>query len=69
MLPNGTLLPVTAKVPDLLAQSSNGEGECNTDIPTGAPLQQYQAIVGFLAGNGFYVVRDPWDYSNSFLRT
>ncbi|EIE18857.1 hypothetical protein COCSUDRAFT_59785 [Coccomyxa subellipsoidea C-169] len=56
VLPNGTLLPVTAKVPDLLAQSSNGEGECNTDIPTGTPLQEYQAIVGFLAGNGFYVV-------------
>lgn len=54
--PNGELLPATAKVPELLAQSSDGAGQCNTDIATGTPLQRYQFIVGFLAGNGFYVV-------------
>jgi hypothetical protein len=54
--PNGTKLPATAKVPDLLAQSSNGDGECNNDIPKDTPLNRYQYIAGFLASNGFYVV-------------
>ena len=61
MAPNGTNLPATAKVQDLLAQSSNGVGQCNTDFATtGTPLERFEYIVGFLASNGFYVVRDTW---------
>ncbi len=52
------MLPATATVQDLLAQSSNGVGQCNTDFATaGTPLERYQYIVDFLASNGFYVVR------------
>ncbi|BDA48966.1 probable major extracellular endoglucanase at N-terminal half [Coccomyxa sp. Obi] len=57
VMPNGTMLPASAKVQDLLSQPSNGVGQCNTDFAaTGTPLERYQYIVGFLASNGFYVV-------------
>lgn len=52
-------VPSTATVPSLLSVSSNGDGECNTDIPSTSALQRYTYIAGFLAANGFYVVRAP----------
>ena len=55
--PNGTRVPPTAKVAQLITQSVNGPGQCNGDISGGTPLEAFQSIIAFLAGNGFYVVR------------
>jgi hypothetical protein len=55
--PNDTRVPPTAQLPALATVSSNGVGQCNTDVPNMSPLQRFQFICGFLASNGLYVVR------------
>ena len=57
--PPNTSVPAPATLPQLLAQSANGDGQCNADIAGGSPLQALQSIVTFLTGNNFYVV-PPW---------
>jgi len=54
--PAGVTPPATARVAALIAQASNGDGQCNTDAPFSSTLDRFEYIVSFLASNGFYVV-------------
>ncbi len=56
VLPAKTNLSATAKVPALLAESSDGPNQCNTDVPTTNALDRYTYIVNFLTSNGLYAV-------------
>ena len=57
VLPAKTNISATASVPALLAESSDGPNECNTDVPTTNALDRYIYIVDFLTSNGLYAVR------------
>ena len=47
---------MTAAVPALLAESSNGPNQCNMGLPTTSALDRYSYIVNFLTSNGLYAV-------------